>query len=262
MRAEDVRRTIPVLVFHSVSDRPGAGRWTLPRATFRRHVEAVAESGRTSVLFGELADGLAGRRPVRPGAVVLTFDDGFADNLDAAAVCGELGLQASVFVTTDYIGQPEMVTPAQLRELAALPNVEVGSHTQSHRRLDELQRREIARELCDSRARLEEVLSASVSTVAYPHGNYDERVKRSARAAGYRGAAAVRMALSHPADDPYAVSRYIVNADTTDEELRDVLAGRVVTAPGRERLVTFGYRWVRRARAIVRGGTMATPPVP
>lgn len=261
MSPEPAPRGFPVLVFHSVSDRPGAAIWTLPRQTFRRHAEAIAESGRTSISFGRLSEELRAGA-VTPNPVVITFDDGFADNLDAAAVCAELGLQATVFITTDYVGRDEMVTPAQARELALLPNVEVGSHTLSHRRLDELPRGEIDRELRESRARLEQMLSAPVATLAYPHGNYDQRVKRIAGDVGYRGAAAVRMALSHPGDDPLAVARQIITTRTTADELAAMLAGRGPTAPPRERLLTRGYRWARRARAMARGGTSATPPVP
>ena len=252
---------IPVLVFHSVADRAGSDIWTLPTATFERHAWAVRDSGRASLTFAELAAHLtAGTAPPGP-AVVVTFDDGFADNLAAAALCAEMGLRATFFITTDYIGMPEMVSPGQIRQLAEIPGVEVGSHTVSHRRLDELPRAEVAVELRDSRARLEDILGRPVTTVAYPHGNYDARVKALARAGGYLGAAAVRNALSHPADDPFAVARCIVTTQTTDSRVADVLAGRVAMAPSRERIVSRGYRWVRRARAVV-SGSRPTPPVP
>jgi peptidoglycan/xylan/chitin deacetylase (PgdA/CDA1 family) len=256
---ETAARPFPVLVFHSVADRAGSSIWTLPTGDFRRHAEAIAASGRTSLTFGELAEALHERR-VPPDAVVVTFDDGFADNIPAAEVCAELGLRATVFVTTDYIGRERMLTDDQVRELAAMPNVEVGSHTLSHRRLDELPRHEIHRELHDSRARLEILLSSPVTTLAYPHGNYDERVKGIAADLGYRGAAAVRLALSHPGDDPYAVARHFVTTGTTDAEVAALLAGTGRVAPRHERVVTRGYRWVRRARAMARGGTTATPP--
>ena len=34
----------PVLVFHSVADRPGSSIWTLPTGDFRRHARAIAAS--------------------------------------------------------------------------------------------------------------------------------------------------------------------------------------------------------------------------
>jgi hypothetical protein len=60
----------------------------------------------------------------------------------------------------------------------------------------------------------------------------------------------VKNALSHPADDPFAVGRFTVTATTGREQVRAVLDGRLApVAWRRERLRTRGYRVVRRARA-------------
>lgn len=252
---------MPVFVFHSVADRPGASVWTLERAAFARIARAIAESGRTGMRFGDLAARLGRHEPLPPRPVVVTFDDGFADNIDAAGVCGENGLPATVFVTTGYLGRPEMLTTGTLRELAALPDVEIGSHTVSHRRLDELPQAAIRQELADSRALLEDIVSREVSTLAYPHGNYDGRVIRIAGETGYRGAAAVRMATSHDREDPYAVSRLIVNAATPEATVRRFLEGGVPMAPRGERVRTRGFRLARRAIALARPA-VPTPPAP
>lgn len=252
---------MPVLVFHSVSDRPGRSVWTLGTDAFRRTVGRVREAGLTGVTFGTLVDAMRGGPPLPDRPVCVTFDDGFADNLDALGVCADHGLPATVFVTTGYLGRPEMLTASGLRELASTPGAEIGSHTVSHRRLDELGRRDIQRELAESRARLEHELSRTVTTLAYPHGNYDRRVQRLAVDAGYRGGAAVRMATAHTGESPMAVARYIVNAATPDDVLGRLLGGELPYAPRGERLVTRGYRIARRTRALVRP-PVGTPPVP
>lgn len=255
------RVVVPVFVFHSVADRPGASVWTLERAAFARIARAIADSGRTGLRFGDLTARLRRHEPLPPRPVVVTFDDGFADNIDAVRVCRDNGLPATVFVTTGYLGRPEMLTAPGLRELGDLPGVEIGSHTVSHRRLDELPVAEIRRELADSRAVLEDALSREVATLAYPHGNYDGRVIRIAGETGYRGAAAVRMASSHDREDPYAVSRLIVDATTPEATVRRFLEGGVPPAPRGERLRTRGFRLARRAIALARPA-VPTPPAP
>ncbi len=257
----ELRRRAPVLVFHSVSDRPGRSVWTVGTAEFHRVLDLVVASGRTGITFAALAASLAQGRALPENAVCITFDDGFADNIDAVAACAERGLPATVFVTTGYVGRPHMLDPQGLRALADVPGAEIGSHTVTHRRLDELPRREIARELTDSRAALEDAISREVSTIAYPHGNYDRRVLELAAVAGYRGGAAVRMATSHSTDPHLAVARYIVSAPTPEDVLRRLVAGELPCAPRGERLRTRGYRLARRTRAFVRP-VVATPPVP
>jgi hypothetical protein len=80
----------------------------------------------------------------------------------------------------------------------------------------------------------------------------EARVRRAVREAGFTSACTVKNALSAPDDPPYTLSRLMVMATTTDDELIGWLAGRGVPV-GRddERLLTRGWRWWRRARARV-----------
>ncbi|HEX3833210.1 MAG TPA: polysaccharide deacetylase family protein, partial [Solirubrobacteraceae bacterium] len=77
---------------------------------------------------------------------------------------------------------------AELEHLAG-DGWEIGSHTCSHPRLSSLVTPQIDRELRESRAEIEKRLGRSCETLAYPYSDYDERVVRAARGAGYRLAA-------------------------------------------------------------------------
>ncbi len=91
--------------------------------------------------------------------------------------------------------------------------VEVGAHTIGHPRLDELAGAALHREIAGSKAALEDVLGHPVAGFAYPHGAHDQRSRAAVIAAGYTHAAAVKDALSHPGDDPFAIARWTVTAD-------------------------------------------------
>jgi hypothetical protein len=74
-------------------------------------------------------------------------------------------------------------------------------------------------------------------------------VRDAVRDSAYTNAYAVKNAFTHPADDPYALARLTVRADTDPAQVRAWLAG--VGAPRawqRQRLRTVGYRQVRRVR--------------
>lgn len=248
---------IPVLLYHSVGEflRPGLADFTTGEEVFAAHVQALAgyrEAGWTPMLVTELAAALRGMAPMPARPFAVTFDDGYDDNIAAIARLADAGISSTIYVTAGYVDQPGFLTRAEVRELAGLSHVEVGAHSVRHRRLDELSRPAIIGELRGCRAFLSEVTGEAVMSVAYPHGNHDERVLDEAARAGYLSGAAVKNALSRPGDDPLAIARWTVLATHTAQDIAAVMDGGVPVVGERERVPTRVYRHVRRARTQVR----------
>ena len=157
-------------------------------------------------------------------------------------------IAATVYVTSGEVGATDRLSVSQLAELALLPPVEVGAHPVCHRRLDELAKSELTHEVSASKAALEDMTQATVCSFAYPHGAYDRRA-RGAVIVTYHSAAAVKNAVSHGRDDPFAISRWTVSAQTSASRIAEVLEGKEVPRGwSRERLRTRAYRTVRRHR--------------
>jgi peptidoglycan/xylan/chitin deacetylase (PgdA/CDA1 family) len=161
---------IPVLLYHSVSDRPPwNGLWgTVSRAEFASHIDAISASGREAIGITTLATLPAERLPERP--VAITFDDGYVDTYQAVELLRSRGIGSTVYVTTGQIGARGWLSQQQVADLARLPGVEVGAHGVRHQRLDELQHRELVRELRVSKSQLEQLIGERVDSFAYPHG--------------------------------------------------------------------------------------------
>ncbi len=151
--------------------------------------------------------------------VLLTFDDGFANNAtQALPVLQELDAPAVFFVTTQHVREPRDWLPAtrklvrkhwrderqvpdevardlfdgmsrdQLEACAEHPLVTIGSHTVGHPFLTRCDDASLSDELERSREQLRTWCGHAVDLLAYPTGDYDLRVARAARAAGYRAA--------------------------------------------------------------------------
>ncbi len=92
-----------VLVYHRVGERR-LDPWglTVDPEIFAGQMEALARDW-SPLSLAELVDGLARRRlPER--AVAVTFDDGYADNLETAApILAEHRIPATLFVATDLV---------------------------------------------------------------------------------------------------------------------------------------------------------------
>ena len=249
---------IPILLYHSVADRPSdfIAPYTVSPATFRRHLDAVAALGATTLtVSGLLAARGSGTLPERP--VLVTFDDGYRDTLtNAAPALVERGMSATTYVTTGVVGSVSpggdpMLTWPQIGELAGMGH-EIGAHSQTHPQLDTLSVGAMRREIAGSRARLQAGTGLPIESFAYPHGYSDARVRRAVREAGYTSAASVKNALSSPEDPLFTLARLMVMNSTTEDEFAGWLVGRGVPV-GRddERLLARGWRWYRRARARV-----------
>lgn len=160
--------------------------------------------------------------------VLLTFDDGFANNVrQALPVLEEFEAPALFFVTTRHVvdprdwlpsvrtalktagvdvgGQGPVELPArippemaadlfdgmsteELRTAAAHPLVTIGAHGLTHPRLTELSGEELTKEVEGSRRLLEGLTGRTVDLFAYPYGDYDRRVLEAVENAGYRAA--------------------------------------------------------------------------
>ena len=142
-----------------------------------------------------------------PLQIAITFDDGYQDNLRLAApVLLSHGFPFTVFATSDFIrsGNKPFLNPGELRELAALPGVTIGAHGATHTPLTKCDDRQLREELAGSKHYLEDLLGRPVTTLAYPHGAVDNRVRNAARSAGY---------------DLGATSYFDINGDTSDRLL-------------------------------------------
>jgi peptidoglycan/xylan/chitin deacetylase (PgdA/CDA1 family) len=162
------------------------------------------------------------------GAVVLTFDDGGASApTRILRALSDRSWRAHFFVTTDFIGRKGFVTPEGLRELHTAGHL-VGSHSASHpMRMSYLAPEAIRREWHDSRARLEDVLSAPVTVASVPGGYYSRVVATAAAEAGIRVLFTSEPRRSVITVDGIAVvGRFSVTRRTRDADVVSLASGQ------------------------------------
>ncbi len=131
--------------------------------------------------------------------LILTADDGYKDNLTRMLpLLEKYDLKATVFVVsdethnrwdTDHPTNPDtkigLLTPDEIRALDQSGRVEIGGHTLSHAKLDELPKEEQRREILENKKQLEEILGHPILSFAYPFGNLNDSSKQEVKAAGY-----------------------------------------------------------------------------
>jgi peptidoglycan/xylan/chitin deacetylase (PgdA/CDA1 family) len=242
---------IPVLLYHAVNDSPSRHdrAYAVSRASFAAHAAAIRASGRVALRVTELAAALRSERRLPERPVAVTFDDGFADTYDAVELLLASDVSSTVYIPSAAVGARARMSRSAVVELARMQSVEVGAHSVRHLYLDELDDRGLAYEIEVSKSQLEDLIQVSVHSFAYPHGAYDLRARQAVVSAGYRSAAAVKNAVSHVGDDPFAIARWTVTHGTPASRIAEVLEGDgVPRAWANERLRTRAFRAVRRQR--------------
>lgn len=223
-----------VLVYHSVTagKRRPAWPWSVSARDFADHLDYLTDTGYTTRTVGNLrtsAQDLAGA----PG-VVITFDDGYRDNLAAAEALSLRGMTASWFVLSgnlgqtprwaDHAGPPDpLLDVADLRQLDSA-GFEIGSHGVDHLRMTALDDSALAYQMKTSRQSLEQALGKPVLSLAYPSGAWDSRVRDAVVTAGYQQACTTDSGWALRDGDPFRIRRLTITHTDTAAVLARKLA--------------------------------------
>lgn len=111
-----------IVMYHSVQDDPRAqfdflGGIIHSTEVFRGQMEIVARHFNPATI-DDLLHFVRGEKELPPRSVVVTFDDGYADNYDVARpVLDKLGIPAVFYVVIDCLDRQILPWPAQLRHI-------------------------------------------------------------------------------------------------------------------------------------------------
>ncbi len=233
-------QTVPILCYH----RLGAGnsKMVVSPANFEAQLTWLVRNDYRVIRLAELAGFLAGERALPQRAVVITFDDGYESVYrHAFPVLKKLGLPATAFVYTDFLGGGDALTWPQLQEMQSSGLVDVQSHSKSHRNLIERRpgeteqsyRSNIDAEMRVPREVLERRLPPlKVRHLAYPFGDANESVIESASRHGIELAATVVPGGNPFFAQPLLLRRTMIFGDTSLDVFKSkVQVSRSFSAP-------------------------------
>ena len=237
-------------MYHRVTDAHRGNRLCMPTERFAQQMQWLRDHGYRTISFSQavawIRTGESGSAVLDSShtshlsphtaekLVVLTFDDGFEDNvLYAAPALARHGFVGCFFVPSGFVeaGRHDGLAPAdrpmsweQLRALLAQGH-EVGAHSVSHRKLTTVSAEELPREVGACKQALEQGLGRGVDSFCYPAGDYNSVVKRTVESCGYLGACTVEPGANTAGADPFALKRTEISAFDTLWDFEKKLAG-------------------------------------
>lgn len=178
--------SVPIFEYHRVENINNT--YTIKVKAFEKQMKYLHSLNYKSISVKELAQELKKKTPNLKNKMVLTFDDGYVDNLNQAApIMNKYGYKGTIFVAIKFMAWPGYVT---WQDLISLQNKgwEIGSHSWNHIHLDKLNDNQLKKELFDSKLFLETFIPNTfkeVDTFAYPNGIYNEKAIVALKKYGY-----------------------------------------------------------------------------
>ena len=214
---------VPVLYYHSV-DPSEANEVIISPEKLREELTFIKDSGYTTLTMSELNDYILNNAPIPEKSIVITFDDGYADNYaNAFPILKELDIKATIFVISNFTDKDGYyMTSQQIKEMSDY-GIDIQSHTASHAHLNQLTYEEQLNELKTSKEKLESITEKPVISIAYPFGDYDDNTILASKEAGYSLSFNTNRGLSDRNDNPLTLNRIYVSSAYSIEQFKEIL---------------------------------------
>jgi len=220
--------TAKILLYHRVANsNDDPHNLCVSPENFQKQMEYLKENFKIIPLV-QLVQNIR-TKGVQNNSIIITFDDGYADNLhNALPILEEFNVPATIFLTAGYVSlnKPfywdENTTiknrgwPMSAGEAKTLSNnslIEIGGHTINHPKLAKLPENEQIKEINRGKQILEEILSAPLSSFAYPFGGKDSFNKTTiklVKKAGFNYACSNIHERVKNSSDIFALPRYVI----------------------------------------------------
>ncbi|HEY0158752.1 MAG TPA: polysaccharide deacetylase family protein [Thermoanaerobaculia bacterium] len=213
--------TATVLCYHIV-EAPAAPRMHIDRETFRQQLRYLEMTGYNVVPLRHVYEFVTGKRASLPkNAVVITIDDGWRSTYtEAFPELQKRKFPFTVFIYPNIIGKTSnALTWEQIREMSNA-GVDIQSHALTHPFLTKRRHRSMSdeqyaawlhKELAESKRILEKEAGKKVQFLAYPYGDYDDRVAAAAGKAGYTAALTCDFGPVKKGSDPLRMKRFVID---------------------------------------------------
>ncbi len=196
-------KAIPVLMYHNINDNYNVenSNIEISNEAFKEHMQAIKDNGYTTITFSQLINYVENNSALPEKPILLTFDDGYLNNYtNAFPLLKEMNMKATIFVVTGRMGMQGGVTYPhftweQAKEMENSGIIDIQSHTVYHNDLSAISDENLVFELRKSRYMIYKYLGKKSDILAYPYGNFNEKVKQAAQKAGYKACVEIKLGL-------------------------------------------------------------------
>jgi peptidoglycan/xylan/chitin deacetylase (PgdA/CDA1 family) len=186
---------VPILMYHSIDTfesiskndkNPRMSRnLRIPPAILLKNLDTIKQKGYTTITLADLQLFADKKQKIPAKSIILTFDDGWADNWQAFELLKKEQAVASFGIVASLINQPNRLTATQLKTMSEA-DMDIVSHSFSHFNLARMNHLDLDRDLRESKVTLEKITNKTIESLIYPSGAYNSNVINIAQKNGYK----------------------------------------------------------------------------
>ncbi len=202
----------PILIFHSIrpymeSDTSAARHYIATPETLEEELAYLRDNGYVSITFDDLVNAVNAGGIMPPRPVILSFDDDWESQYTyALPLLKKYGFTATFYIWVAAVGRKHHMSWGEIKALEAA-GMQIGCHSMTHPYLTRVQTDDALRwEIRGAKRIIEDHIGSRVTSFAYPFGQYDERVVKMVREAGFTSARSTWPGVVHSQEGLYSLS--------------------------------------------------------
>ncbi len=190
----------PIFMYHSLDINNIEDCAYVGKDVFFKQMRQIKKFGYRVIGLEEYCRLLKDGTPVPKKSLILTFDDGYKDNMEAVKILKEFNYPATIFIVYEFINKDGYLSEEDIHSFLKETNVNIGSHTLNHAYLPVLKYLDIKKEILESKNKLANLFGQEINTFSYPVGGFNKVVLKEVEDSGYLCACATNRGFSKSLD--------------------------------------------------------------
>jgi peptidoglycan/xylan/chitin deacetylase (PgdA/CDA1 family) len=213
LNAQTILPVLKVLMYHHITDELLPGQEMISPQVFAQQMKALDREGYKTLTVSEAIKHLdAGDLPQK--SIVLTFDDGWKSQLNAAGILAEHDFTGTFYIISGMVNMPRYMNVNDIRWVSE--RFEIGAHSVTHfmdfiNDLTKISSARMINEMVQSKSALERLLGKPVKTLAWPFGYSRPEVVEAIKARGFTSQMMIYTGAQNSKNNAHGISR--INID-------------------------------------------------
>lgn len=224
---------IPVILYHRITKADKPSHEVTRPSLFHDQMNWLKADGYETISVARMQSYMDGKGTIPKKPIVITFDDGWKDNIEAAQYLAKLDMGATFYIITGFFAAPQYMSVIDVEALAKHSGFEIGSHSHSHfvkyTKLESIDLCTFAKELATSKLLLERVVEKPVTSFAWPYGFATKQSVYAANAIGYTNTLHVnRDSHNSPGHSPLYIRRMNIDGNCKLEDFQKMVQTNIL----------------------------------